>query len=131
MKPNRPKNAAAIENLAALKRTSRNRVMSSIGSLVRCSQAAKTASNATPAPYPARVTGASQHGDRDRSEEDRAPGEVLKQEAACDRAERHAKAGDPGPHADRRLSFPGVGEGIGEDGQSGREDQGRGQAHQA
>ena len=50
---------------------------------------------------------------------------------AGDRAERHAEAGDPGPHADRRCSLLGVGEGVGEDGQRGREDQGRGQAHQA
>ena len=56
---------------------------------------------------------------------------MLEQEAAGDRAKRHAEAGDPGPHADRRCSLLGVGEGVGEDGQSGREDQGRGQAHQA
>ena len=50
MKPNRPKNATAIEKLAALKRMLRNKVTSSIGSPTRRSQTAKTASRATPAP---------------------------------------------------------------------------------
>ena len=50
IKPNRPKNATVIEKLAALKRMLRNKVMSSIGSPTRRSQAAKTASRAMPAP---------------------------------------------------------------------------------
>ena len=60
IKPNKPKNATAIEKLAALKRMLRNKVTSSIGSPTRRSQSAKTASKATPAPSPARVTGAGQ-----------------------------------------------------------------------
>jgi hypothetical protein len=56
---------------------------------------------------------------------------VVEQRAAGDRTERDRQAGDRGPRANRRGSFLSVGERVAEDRQGGRENHGRGQAHQA
>ena len=53
--------------------------------------------------------------DRHVDEEDRAPPEVLEQDAADDRPEPTLGAGDGGPHADGPAPLTRVGEDVGED----------------
>ena len=67
--------------------------------------------------------------DRQVHEEDRAPVEVLDQEAAADRADGDAEPGHRGPDADRLRPLLG-GEDVGEDREGGRHDQRAADAHE-
>ena len=69
------------------------------------------------------------HDDRQVHEEDRAPVEVLEQEAAGDRTERVADARDRGPHADRLAPLLGR-EDVGDDRQRRRHDERAADAHE-
>ena len=61
--------------------------------------------------------------DRHVDEEDRAPPEVLEQQAADHRADGAAGAGDRRPHADGPAPLTRVAEDVGEQRQRGRHDQ--------
>ena len=68
--------------------------------------------------------------DREVDPEHRAPREVLEQQAAGDRADGHAEAGEPGPDGDRPAPLAGVAEDVGEDRQRRRHDQRPADAHE-
>ena len=74
--------------------------------------------------YRVREPGQGDGHDGQVHEEDRAPVEVLEQHAAGQRAEGDADAGRARPHRDRLLPLGGVGEGVGDDRQGRREDEG-------
>ena len=67
--------------------------------------------------------------DRQVHEEDRAPVEVLEQEATGERPERDADAGGAGPHADRPTALLRR-EDVGDDRQRRRHDQRAADAHE-
>ena len=69
-------------------------------------------------------------GDRDVDPEHRAPPEVLEQQPAGHRTDRHAEPGEAGPHGDRPAPLAGVTEDVGEDRQRRRHDQRPADAHE-